>query len=438
MLSIHPEQEVSVASMEATHGEPHVGSGIQSAVAQAAQALSEAVGSNGEGLSAVLSKLASGEVKLLDSLKTATNTVFGALDSGEPRLTIASLKGPRPAADYSSFGVTGSLLPLASKQKVGLIRAPRVNEFALRNSDYNLLMVDESLRLGAQLRVEMKLGKAPSVKSLWESCRQWRTDCLDYRSDPKEVIGFSKSRMGNPSYFTTFLSPSDVRYGHILPLLEQKTCARDAGASEDEKALTTHVEATPSGILNRRIKIQYTTVIKDKVIPLTELRTTLGPDGKCIPSNWSHDTNAKEGIESTSLKDNPRVNLRHGVIFHTVDPYLSTLFREVQRKLRDYKTLLVVQCDGKPLLEPLRLLRAGDVSQLEPIMKRLGDLHYLLAHAMFDPRGSAAKSELFIRSLAIAAGIELPPFKAGFVPDLEAFLSSRENFIANYSNVFEQ
>jgi avirulence protein len=71
------------------------------------------------------------------------------------------------------------------------------------------------------------------------------------------------------------------------------------------------------------------------------------------------------------------------------------------------------------------------------ILERLGDIHYLLAHAMCDWRGSAAKSELFVRSLAASAGLELPAYKSGFVPDLDAFMMTRQAFVKNYINAFE-
>jgi hypothetical protein len=60
-----------------------------------------------------------------------------------------------------------------------------------------------------------------------------------------------------------------------------------------------------------------------------------------------------------------------------------------------------------------------------------------LAQTIFDLRGSSAKSELFIRSLAVASGVELPPFKRGFVPDLESFVLSIDEFVKNYSGSFE-
>jgi hypothetical protein len=38
----------------------------------------------------------------------------------------------------------------------------------------------------------------------------------------------------------------------------------------------------------------------------------------------------------------------------------------------------------------------------------------------------------------VAAGLELPPFKKGYVADLEAFLASHESFISTYPESFER
>jgi avirulence protein len=75
----------------------------------------------------------------------------------------------------------------------------------------------------------------------------------------------------------------------------------------------------------------------------------------------------------------------------------------------------------------------------EEKLKILGEMHWWVANAMPDARGSAAKTEFCIRSLANANGIELPPFKRGILPDLDAMDSSMScaDFSANYEDMFE-
>nr|WP_052321707.1 hypothetical protein [Ralstonia sp. A12] len=73
----------------------------------------------------------------------------------------------------------------------------------------------------------------------------------------------------------------------------------------------------------------------------------------------------------------------------------------------------------------------------EVLMPKLGEIHWWLVHAMPDERGSSAKAELSVRAVAAAHGVELPPFRRGVVPDLEAFAVDRSRFSANYARWFE-
>jgi len=72
------------------------------------------------------------------------------------------------------------------------------------------------------------------------------------------------------------------------------------------------------------------------------------------------------------------------------------------------------------------------------LLAALGNVHWWMAHAMPDKRGSAAKTELCVRALANAHGVELPPFGRGVIPDLEAFVSPRSEFVASYAAMFDK
>ncbi len=67
----------------------------------------------------------------------------------------------------------------------------------------------------------------------------------------------------------------------------------------------------------------------------------------------------------------------------------------------------------------------------------LGELHWWVAHAMPDDRGSAAKTELSVRAMAQSRGMDLPPFRRDVVPDLEAMTTPREEFIEKYPAMFD-
>lgn len=83
--------------------------------------------------------------------------------------------------------------------------------------------------------------------------------------------------------------------------------------------------------------------------------------------------------------------------------------------------------------------RATDSSLSKPdTVRTLGELHWWMANAMPDERGSAAKAELTVRSIAQSRGIDLPPFVSGVVPDLEAMTTSREKFSDNYASMFSR
>ncbi|KPW29860.1 hypothetical protein ALO59_02558 [Pseudomonas amygdali pv. mellea] len=60
-----------------------------------------------------------------------------------------------------------------------------------------------------------------------------------------------------------------------------------------------------------------------------------------------------------------------------------------------------------------------------------------MAHAMPDQRGSAAKTELCVRSIAQARGMDLPPMMLGIVPDLEALTMPLKDFVKSYEGFFE-
>lgn len=53
-------------------------------------------------------------------------------------------------------------------------------------------------------------------------------------------------------------------------------------------------------------------------------------------------------------------------------------------------------------------------------------------------RGSAAKKELSVRSIAQARGIGLPPLQHSNVLDLEAMTTSRADFVKKYASYFSR
>ncbi len=73
----------------------------------------------------------------------------------------------------------------------------------------------------------------------------------------------------------------------------------------------------------------------------------------------------------------------------------------------------------------------------EQVMKHLANIHWWMANAMPDHRGSAAKTELCVRALAQARGLDLPPMKQGILADLEAMTTRRKDFVKNYQHFLD-
>ncbi|PPU20588.1 XopAH/AvrB family type III secretion system effector [Xanthomonas arboricola] len=147
--------------------------------------------------------------------------------------------------------------------------------------------------------------------------------------------------------------------------------------------------------------------LNGEVVPLTQLRLAVNPE------DFQHPL-AEQA--RTGHQEPPAIALP-SCIAHTPFELVQPIMNHVENLFGDL------------------VARAHDRAELMPA---LGNLHWWMAHAMPDLRGSAAKTELAIRALANAHGVELPPFARGNVPDLEAFLTDRESFSTHYADLFER
>jgi avirulence protein len=108
---------------------------------------------------------------------------------------------------------------------------------------------------------------------------------------------------------------------------------------------------------------------------------------------------------------------KSGLIFHTDPSNLPLIQRQVEDLYRH-------------ALDP-KTSRAD-------VIKTAAEMHWWLVQALPDPRGSAAKADVFVRSVLEARGIQVPPWKKGVVPDLQALASPESEFVAAYSNYFSR
>src|ERR1700722_7659065 len=96
-----------------------------------------------------------------------------------------------------------------------------------------------------------------------------------------------------------------------------------------------------------------------------------------------------------------------------------------------------------PLFTPLvaalfkEILSCKPGDQRAKVLDRIAGLHWELANMMLTSRGNAAITEDTIVMLLLYHGFHLSPYKAGIIADMEALISSKEQFIRNYSSLRE-
>jgi hypothetical protein len=321
-----------------------------------------------------------------------------------------------------------STLTEEMRQKIGLMRAPGLDESLFPNFNYNLSMCSEALILGQHLRNECKAGNQPSFPTLWEACRAWRVSSLDLESNTEDIDNFSSSRLwhNHSHIFSTSIHAFDIKYGHLIGVttkhIQRATRVMPSHQQIQFRELELSDQFWKDKIV-QLVSLQHFVIIQEQRIPLTTLRTVLNERDQAVPHPWSHIDNKNRKIDSKKLVKVPPNELSDGVLLHTEAKYLDLLSEEIESKLQRVLKLFV--SDSSCIREQSELLT------------RLAEIHYLLAHAAFDCRGSAAKSELLIRTLAIASGVELSPFKKGFIPDLEAFVHPKGDYINLYLHAFD-
>jgi avirulence protein len=278
-----------------------------------------------------------------------------------------------------------STLSPRSQMLVGVARWPEAHiniETDASQKDYGLAFSNQSIKLGAQIRS----GEIRDIHQLWGRCREWRSSRAVAASDPN-AEDFARSRVGDPETFATRYADGE-RYG----FMSERIIAE--AAKGERPGMRARVAGLADGGASHAMAA--TLALKGETVQLTEVVTCTDAQGRPKPLH---------------LADPSTV----GKMIHSDAAHLPALLERADEVFQSLKA---------PEVEPGQRMRG------------LAELHWLLAHAMPDARGSAAKSELAVRSMAHAAGMELPPFKRGQVPDLEAFLAPKDEFVENYANLF--
>ncbi|QJD69545.1 hypothetical protein HG421_18820 [Xanthomonas campestris pv. badrii] len=249
-------------------------------------------------------------------------------------------------------------------------------------------------------------GQIQSFRQLWDfvgaARHSWATQ------QTAQTGGPGKPKQGNAQPFaagyprqTNVSTPLTKHYAYLGPRVRQLPLVRQANGLAADAGQT-----MPDGFMAHDV-FEMVGELNGEKVPLTQLRLAVNPDDFQHPLAEHGRTGHPE----------PFAIAFPFSIHHTSFELVQPIMNHVENLFGDL------------------VARAHAPAELMPA---LGNLHWWMAHAMPDMRGSAAKTELAIRALANAHGVELPPFARGNVPDLEAFLTDRESFSAHYADLFER
>ncbi|PPV07585.1 putative type III effector protein XopAH [Xanthomonas bromi] len=281
---------------------------------------------------------------------------------------------------------------------------PRVNqESTPANQRYGRRFHSTAREGGARLAS----GQIQTFRQLWDFAGAARHSWATQQT--AQTAGPGNPKLGNAQPFaagyprqTDVGTPLTKHYAYMRPRVRQLPLVRKANDLVADTG-----QPMPDGFMAHDV-FEMVGELNGEKIGLTQLGLAVNPDD-------FHHPRARQGRE----RHDGRIETSAFPFFiqHTSCELVQPIMNHVEHLFGDL------------------VARPHDPAELMPA---LGNLHWWMAHAMPDPRGSAAKTELAIRALANAHGVELPPFARGNVPDLEAFVTDRESFSARYADLFER
>jgi avirulence protein len=249
----------------------------------------------------------------------------------------------------------------------------------------------QNTRIAGQLLADGKLG---SFRELWHHASEWRMTTV--ASGNSQAFKPQPSRMPGETSFTTL---SD-QYEYFAERLEKQegVPAQVEFLLAADSPYSDHPEQIPKIESTRH---QQFGQIGSEKIPLTRV-------------DFGHAK--EEEREFLEQFTDSVLFLTHSLV-HTDPKHIPKIVEHVE-------SLFVRVTSGNRLPQEN--------------LTDLAEMHWWLANAMPDRRGSAAKTEFCIRSLAYANGIELPPFQRGILPDMESFDPSLScaDFVEKYKTEF--
>lgn len=270
-----------------------------------------------------------------------------------------------------------SALSESATMLVGVARWPDgryKHEASTDQQGYGQMFSQTSVNIGAQIAS----GQIGSVDQLWTRCRRWRAATAQLAGE-NGARSFALSRENDTHHVSTSIQGRyGILHGDVL----------DAASADGQ-----HTEES-----NPKVNTPYR---------LSTVQYSVELDGVSIPlTRMSVNSHLATGAPLAVLHAEPGRGETLGTMLHTSPLHRPRLMARAEQVL------------------PSTL----DAQTPQDKIDGLAELHWLWAHAMPDARGSAAKSEMAIRSMAHAMGMELPPCSRGSCPDLIAFVSSKEEF----------
>lgn len=329
-------------------------------------------------------------IRTQDVLSREADEVARMLDrvSSLSRFTVLRVNVDPPPVSTGLSGPCAANPPL-TKQEQSLIGVARWPDRAHNAEDdptqqaYGRSFRNATIDAGMQL----SQGHIRSLRELWTYAQDWRGSQVSGRGSKE--FGLGSQRQRDNMVMASDMTPLTGKYRYICDRYKQRTDGFLVPPERTSKRYSLH-----DTIDGKRIALSSVT-IRTKWDEASAKKFLASRRGE----NSSDDGPPPFRIEHTSVG-----NSRH------IMDHAESLFS-----------------------------RALDPSASKPeALKTLGELHWWLSHAMPDVRGSAAKAELCVRSLAQARGMDLPPFKPGVVPDLEAMTRSRADFVGTYAGSFSR
>jgi avirulence protein len=307
----------------------------------------------------------------------------------------------------------GSKLPLNQQTLIGVARWPNLKpDMDIDQRKYGLAFSNKSL----ELATEIKDGKIEDIHQLWGKSREWRSSMCPDGDPAADSHKTARPTVTSdiPSYTPIY---HDLKYGFmgkkVKDVVEGMVNREVDGMnvrktpSKDEPTVTSyHLAAT--------LKLD-----EDGPVELTKVEITFDSKHEKFHKGLRQSafSNQLPSRQPNSEEIRAHFNTAENKMIHTDPKHVPALMKRADEVFQEVK-----RADATP----------------NDRMRGLAEVHWLLTQAMPDARGSAAKSEMVVRSMAAAIDMELPPFKDGKVPDLEAFMMPLDQFKKEYPNLLEK